>query len=201
MTRHLLRVFPILFLALCLTHCESDPSKDSDNPGLSVPIRPPRNPEEGKLQLEAQFDGQFVKGLQIQEGNWSAIGPQEDIVVTFKALGMREIGQFDIIMEPDPPTVFDIAASIFMPDGPFITMDKGVEQQEDGKVRLIGVDLQKSTNGDATLGTLKLKTVADFSTRDELRLRVVFFSIGPSSTERDNYETEDLSLGVLINEQ
>ena len=201
MTRHLLRTLSILFLALCLMHCESDSSKDSDNPGLSVPIRPPSDSEAGKLQLEAQLDGQFVKGLQIQKGNWSAVGPQEDIEITFIALGMKDIGQFDIIMEPDPPTTFNIAASAFVPDGPFITMDKGVEQQEDGKVRFIGVDFQKSTDGDATLGTLKLKTVADFSTKNELRLRVVSFSIGPSSTERDNYEAEDLNLGVLINEQ
>jgi len=187
----------VLFLAGWLLYCGGDAGKSSDNPGQSLP--PLQSSQQEELKLDARLDGRFVKGLQIQPGDWSAIGPQEDIVITFQATGMSGIGQFDIIMEPAPSTTFDMAASVFTPSRPFVTLDAGVEQQGDGRVRLIGVDFNRSTSGDAVLGTLRLRTRASFSTENELRLRLVFFSMGPSSTERDNYEADDLWMGIVVN--
>ena len=200
MKPHLLLFFPALLFGLSLAAgCESDPSRDSDNPGLSVPVRPGGSGET-ELRLEARLGGRYAQSLRIQEGDWTGIGPGEEIEMTFQATGMKEIGQFDLIMEPDPPTDFDIGASLFAPRPPFVTLRTGVEQQEDGRVRIIGADLNRSTEGDAVLGTLRLRTTADFP-RSELRLRVVFFSIGPSSTERDTYTAADLNLGIVVNPQ
>lgn len=194
----LLFLTPLLF-ALILIGCQSDPSKDSDNPGRSVPINPSPPSTTEELRLEARLDGRYIQGIQIEPGDWSAIGPGQEIAITFKAQGLQGIGQFDLIMEPRPATRFDMRSSVFVPKPPFVTLPPGVEQQEDGQVRFIGVNFEKSTSGDAELGTLRLRTPADFSTRDPLRLSVVFISMGPTSTQRDSYQAQELQLGIVVN--
>ena len=189
---------PLLF-TLLLIGCESDPSKDSDNPGRFVPVDPSPPRATGELRLEAQLDGRYVQGIQIQPEDLSAIGPGEEIAITFKAQGMQAIGQFDLILESRPATRFDMDSSAFVPEPPFVTLPPGIEEQDDGQVRFIGVNFERSTSGDAELGTLRLQTPADFSDQNPLHLSVVFFSIGPSSTERDSYRAEELQLGIVVN--
>ena len=53
--------------------------------------------------------------------------------------------------------------------------------------------------GDDALGTLKLVTGDRFSAGDRVQIRVAFFSMGPSFSNRDDYTAEDLNMGVVVN--
>jgi hypothetical protein len=200
--RHLFPAALMLLMLVATSSCEGDPSRDSSNPGSSVPLDPTRpdvpadNPS---LELQTQLEGQYVGGLQITGGNWSGIGARGLIEITFSASGMVGIGQFDVVLTPDPPTAFDMGLSHFASAAPFLTMGTGVKRLEDGSVRFIGVDFQRTSNDTATLGTLRLRTEAAFSADTQVRLPVTFFSMGPSFAERDNYAQADLNVGVVIN--
>ncbi|MEW6749944.1 MAG: hypothetical protein AB1505_03085 [Candidatus Latescibacterota bacterium] len=192
-----------LLVAVCLVAsggCASGSEEQvcDDCPAVNLPVRPVSSRADS-LRLQAALDGQYASGLSLHPVAVTGIGPGQEVVFTLRATGLRGIGQFDLYLQPEPATTFDMAGSVFQPRAPFVTFASGVEQSaQDGRVRLIGVDLQRSTNGEAELGTLHLKTGADFSGR-ELLLRAVFFSIGPRSTERDNYEADDLRLGITVN--
>jgi hypothetical protein len=184
--------------------CEGDPSQDSDNPAPYVPLNPSRpEPPSGEvpLALEAQLVGQYADGLAITGGSWNDVGSRRAIQITFSASGMVGIGQFDVVLTPDPPTQFDIALSQFVPEPPFLTLGTGVEQLDDGSIRFIGVNFQRTSNGAAVLGTINLRTEASFSVDHQVELPVSFFSIGPTSADRDSFQQADINVGVIINSQ
>ena len=198
MIQRLLCSLSIILLSLVPAGCETH-SKDRDNPSGGLPTSPQQPSATDTLRLQAELFGQYSKELRIEPGDWSAIGPGEEIALTFTCKGMQEIGQFDLMIAVEPFIQFDIDASVFVPTAPILTLGAGLEQLADDRLPLIGVDFQRSTYGDAELGTLRLKTPADFSKDTELQLRVVFFSIGPTSTKRDTYQGDDLRLGVVVN--
>ena len=180
--------------ALLVLQCNS-----SNNGGKSsnLPLPDiPGSPGAG-LQSEVQLDGRFVRGLRIEQGNRSGMGAQQEVELQFTALGMSGIGQFEIKIAPDPLAAFDLSALNFSPDMPFITVPPGVEVQEDNQLWIIGANVQRNSNGDATLGTLTLRTSSTFNLAT---LRVVFFSMGPSSSERENYTDELLNMGVVLSD-
>jgi hypothetical protein len=189
-----------VLLCLGILHCNgSNGGNRSQRPLPSLTDQP----NDSSYSLEAQLDGQYVTGIRIDEGNWSAIGPRQTIELTFRAEGMSGIGQFEIDIELDPPSAFDVAGSAFVPVNPFITLPGGIDPLPDieNKIKIAAADLTRTTSGDAVLGTLNLKTSAGFSPQTQARIRIVFFSMGPDSQNRNSYSAQDLNMGLTINQQ
>ena len=154
------------------------------------------------LGLKAQLGGRYIASILIEEGDWASTGPQQDVVLTFQVKEASEVRQFEGIVELHPAASFDQKASAFVPDSAFVTLpSNGVELVDDNRVRFGGASLAKSMEGDFDLGSLTLKTASGFSTLAQASIQVVFFSVGPSSMERDNYEADDLNMGVVVNQK
>lgn len=184
--------------ALVLLQCESDPSKDSENPGLFVPIRPLPS-EASRLNLEAKLNGRYVQGISIDKGNWRATGPGQDLALTFRATGMRNVRQFRLKVQADPADAFDLTASRFTSVEPFFA--PGIDLPAPGQVETgAAIFGNQQVEGDGALGTLTLRTSPAFTAATRVRLQVILFSIGPNSTSRDEYSAEEMNLGVVIND-
>ena len=100
----------------------------------------------------------------------------------------------------EPEAAFDLAASSFAPLQPFISPPTSVERTEDGLWRTGGASVTRVVEGDATFGTLKLKTASGFDNDTQVQVQVDYFSIGPSFSDRDDYNANDLQMGVVVNE-
>ncbi len=154
------------------------------------------------LGLKAQLSGRYVASILIEEGDWAGTGPHQDVVLTFHVRDASEVKQFEGVVQLNPATSFDQEASVFVPNSAFVTLpSNGVELLDSHQVKFGGASLEKAIEGDFTLGSLTLKTASGFSTLGQASIQIVFFSVGPSSMVRDNYEAEDLNMGVVINQQ
>lgn len=181
--------------ALLLAAC------DSDSPRLGVPTdgnlpRPGEGGEEG-LRQAIDLDGQFVGSLRL-EGSWRASGPGQPISVSFVAGNLAGVKQFEFLVQPHPADAFDMEGASFTTGSPFITLPGGVRLDDDQRMRLGGASLADPVSGSQTLGTLNLSTSGTFSASTGAELRVVLISVGPTSTQRDTYEGDDLRLGVEV---
>jgi hypothetical protein len=194
MTRYLF----LLLLPLLLFGCGNDSLQDRENPALSVPIRPLPNPDKTELQLEAQVAGRYITSIHIDADDWSAVGPGQEVSLTFRATGMSQVKQFRLKLQIDPVDAIDLPASRFTSVDPFFVpgVDIPVANQLETGAAIFG---DQQVEGDGLLGTLSLRTNPTFAADSQVRLQVVLFSIGPSSTERDEYSTEGLQLGVVVN--
>ncbi len=187
----------VLFLSLYALHCNS-----SDSAGSRAQHPSPIRPNGTEYNLKAQLDGNYVKGIRIEESNWSAVGPQQDVELKFQAEAMVGIGQFEFHLELAPSNAFDVSASSFVTAAPFVTLLGGIDPgSTSSRIKIGGANMNRSSNGDAVLGTLNLQTSSQFTRQTEARIRIVFFSMGPESQIRDNYSTQDLNMGVVVNQQ
>ena len=153
------------------------------------------------LGLKAQLRGRYLTAIRIEESDWAGKGSHQDVILTFLVRDASEVKQFEGVVELNPATSFDREASVFVPSSPFVTLpSNGVELLDNHQVKFGGASLVKAIEGDFTLGSLTLKTASGFSTLDQASIKVVFFSVGPSSMVRDNYGAEDLNMGVMINQ-
>ena len=192
----LLPVSAVCFLAGGILHCGSNGGNKGQLSGSTQ-----TSSDSMGLGLEAQLGGRYVAAILIEEGAWAATGPQQDVLLTFHVKDASEIKQFEGIAELHPAESFDQEASLFVPNSAFVTLPgNGVELLDNNQVKFGGASLASAIEGDFTLGTLTLKTAAGFSTLTQARVQIVFFSVGPSSTERDNFEADDLNMGVVINQ-
>ena len=185
-----------ILLSSCLLHCNSN-----NTGGNRSPLPLPNQIDAMQYNLDARLDGRYVKEIRIEEGNWSSIGSQQDVVLKFLAAGMSQIKQFELDLELDPATAFDLEASNFVPAEPFMTFGNGIELLSSNKVKIGAANFMGTTSGDAVLGTLNLRTASLFNPRAEIRIRIVLFSMGPTSANRDAYTAEDLDMGVIANKK
>ena len=184
-------LFEVLVIAAAFLNCNSTVGE-----GTKAPNPPPPHPTQGS-GLETQLGGQYVKKLQLRKGEEAILGPQQPLSLQFQASGLSSVRQFEVVVSVEPAEAFDLSASSFSPDKPFITVGAGVEITAEKNLRLMGVFLDAAGySGDGGLGTLHLKTSSSFSIATQAKVRVLRFSIGPSSTERDNYTEQDLNLGL-----
>jgi hypothetical protein len=190
-----------LLLLIAFTACGTDSPKDADSPGGGGLSNLPGPPNSGSLGLEAQLDGRYVKSIRIDGQSWSASGPDQDLSITFVATGMVDTKQFEFRLRIDPATAFVFEESSFAPVQPFIPPPpSGVELMEQDLWRIGGAILSAdAATGDATLGTLTLKTAGGFDANTQVRVQIAFFSMGPSFSDRDDYTAADLNMGVVIN--
>jgi len=172
----------------------------SDSPKLGVPtgggLPGPGDGGEA-LRQQVELDGQFVAGLRL-EGSWQVDGPGQAVTIAFVANGLAGVKQFEFIVKPTPAGAFDLENATFATDTPFITLPGGVRMEEETNMRMGGASLASPVSGTQTLGTLSLSTGPSYRPEDGAQLNVVLVSIGPTSTQRDRYDGDDLRLGVVL---
>ena len=181
-------------IALTVAHC----GETNRSSNLQLP-NPAPGAGEPELNLKAELYGRYIGEISIDGTRWAATGPGQDVALTFDAIGLEQVVQFELIVETEPANLFDFDASSFAPQGPFVTFGSGVEAIGEDRLRFGGANLRSPVAGDRTLGTLSLTTAAGFSASTSVRVRLVFFSIGPSSSERDSYDADQLNMGVVVN--
>jgi hypothetical protein len=199
---HRLTLFPLLLTCvLALLHCGSDSGKDgSASPSLPGPSNGNNSGGDITLSPNADLNGRYVQTVRIAGSSFTASAPGEDIEITFVANGLSNVKQFEFRLRLDPAAAFDLTASSFVPLQPFIAPPVSIERTEDGLWRTGGASVTRVVEGEATLGTLKLKTGNGFNADTQVRVQVDFFSVGPSFSDRDDYNSSDLKMGVVINE-
>jgi hypothetical protein len=205
MFRPFLRSALSLLCALTLLHCGNDPVQ---NGGLSQPLPLPggigdgaNNSDDGtQLNVDVQLNGRYVRSVRIDGGTLTASEPGQDVELTFIASGLSNVKQFEMRLRLDPDAAFDLASSSFVPMQPFIAPPTTIERTAEGQWRTGGASVTRVVEGEATLGTIKLKTANGFDAGTQVRVQVEFFSIGPSFSDRDDYNANDLKLGVIVNE-
>ena len=193
------RLCSLLSLAI-LAACGTDASKNAEAPGGgALPL--PNTPQSGPLELAADLDGRYVQSIRIKEGEFTATGPGQEVTMTFAAKGMDNVKQFEFRLEIDPAEAFDFAESAFVATQPFLQPPpSGTELTDNGQWRIAGVILgEDPAEGDNALGTLTFKTKDGFDARTQVQVRITFFSIGPSFSNRDDYTVNDLNMGITIN--
>ncbi|HIG54569.1 MAG TPA: hypothetical protein EYG11_15360 [Candidatus Latescibacteria bacterium] len=197
------RLCALLSLAI-LAACGTDASKNAEAPGggpLPLPLPLRNRPPSGPLALAADLDGRYVQSIRIEEGEFTATGPGQEVAMTFAANGMAKVKQFEFRLEIDPVEALDFAESAFVATQPFLQPPpSGTELGDDGQWRIAGVILGDSqAEGDNTLGTLTFKTKEGFDAGTQVQVRITFFSVGPSFSDRDDYTANDLNMGITIN--
>ena len=183
-TRSLLQALALAVAVLSCNSTVGEGTKSNASPQL-----PPRQQGSG---TEAQLDGPHVKTLQLLKGEEGG-----GLSLQVQAGGMSGVRQFEFFVALEPAEAFDLSSASFVPAKPFITVGSGVEITKEQHLRAIGIYLDAAGyTGDGDLGTLTVKTSSAFSSSTQARARIVRFSAGPSSKERDTYTEEQLNLGL-----
>ncbi len=142
---------------------------------------------------EVQLDGAYVKTLQLSKGGEGGLS------LRVQAGGMSGVRQFEFTVALEPAESFDLNSASFAPASPFITVGSGVEITPEKNLRAIGIYLPTAGfTGDGELGTLTLRTNSAVSSSIPPRVRLLRFSAGPSSRERDTYTEQQLNLGLNL---
>ena len=128
----------------------------------------------------------------------SEVGAGATVEVALSAAGMVGVKQFDVTLTVSPADAFDLSSATFA-QNPAFTISPGVEFPADGQVKSGAASFGAAVNGDAALGTFTLTTSADFSSDTEATITVTGVSLGPSSTDRDVFDADDLGLSITIN--
>ena len=173
-----------------------------DNPQSGgTPLPDPPNSDSSYRQ-QISLSGGYADRLDIGGGPWQASGPQEEVTLTFVASGLSEVKQFQIDIKLEPATAFDIEGTIFLAEDPFVDpFPNGVVLVSPTQVQMGAAILGNNViSGDKTLGTLKIRTSQTFGRLVQAQIGVERFSVGPSSSDRDEYSAETLNLGVVVNE-
>ena len=153
-----------------------------------------------ELQQAVQLDGRYVAQIRIEDGGaWRANRAQQEIALTLTATGLTSVRQVEFVVKPTPVSAFDLASAVFTPAAPLRTLGVGVEVERGTQIRAGAATLTEDVVGDRVLGTLTLKTSTTFNALTKAQLGVVFVSVGPSVSDRENFEEEDLNLGVIVN--
>ena len=129
------------------------------------------------------------------ETEFSDVGSGATVDVAITAAGMVGVKQFDVTLEVSPAEAFDIGGATFAPDAPF-TISPGVENPADGQVKSGAASFGGAADGDGSLGTFTLKMAEGFDADTEATITVLRVSLGPSSTDRDVFEPEALTISV-----
>jgi len=65
-------------------------------------------------------------------------------------------------------------------------------------LRLGGASLASAGEGDQSLGTLTLTTTSQLANLSDVTVEVTLISLGPTFSDRDRFEGEDMHLGIAV---
>ena len=193
------RLSILMILAATLSFCGTESAKNSleqTASGQSLPV--PSNAT--SLGLEARLDGRYAQSIRIKESAFTATQPGDKIDLTFVASGMTNVKQFEVRVEIDPAGALTFEESSFAPTEPFVALPgHSIELMDGGQWRTGGASFGETKEGDDALGTLSLIASDQFIAGTRVEVRIAFFSLGPSFSDRDDYGATDLNMGLVIN--
>ncbi len=189
-------------ISIFIFSCGNDPVRNELPPNLPGPmssnVETIAESEDIELVPEKELNGRYIRSVSLSGGQLSTGTEGQLIEIFVNATGLANVKQFEMILHADPDDSFELAESTFVPAQPFISPPNSIEITENGRWRTGGASISGDVNGDASLGTLKLITGRGFDKIDRSILYLDFFSIGPSSSDRDDYYEKDLSVGITI---
>lgn len=151
-----------------------------------------------ELRQIATLPGGYAGQIRIVGDGWPADNSAQELTLTFQMEGLAGVRQFELRVQPEPASAFDASGAVFTPTQPFVTPFASGIQMEGTVMRMGGASLSSVVEGTAALGTLTIRTSSSFNTFTDARLVVSLLSIGPSSSQRDEYESETLQLGIDV---
>jgi hypothetical protein len=172
-------------------------------PGVAHPPLPAagKAAAASELRQSVVLDGAYAGEVLIEGNNWEAASGGQEVALLFSGRKLNDIRQVELILELIPASAFDLESAAFAPEDPFVTFGKGVEPLDNGRLRLAGAifsETSETIEGDHQFGTFTVRTSDGFNSQTETRIEVNFLSLGPSSTDREEYQHEDLGLGVVV---
>ena len=171
---------------------ESDSvANPSGTDGVVAPV------DEGGLRQLADLSGSFAERFRIVVGGLEVTGPGQEISLTFEVDGADQLRQFDIKLEAEPAAAFDLENAEATLETPFVTPARNGVVVTGAEVRVLGASLTTSVAGSQVLATLRVRTASGYDASSEVRLVLTSLSLGPSSGERDEYDS-DLGVGITL---
>ena len=191
------KIKTILFVALSLHLNACD-----DNPQSGSQPLPGKPAAETGYQQRISLNGGYASRIDIVGGPWRASEPQQQISLTFVASGLSEVKQFQLDVVFEPALAFDVDSAIFVAEDPFVDpFPNGVVLVSPERIQMGAAILGGPVvSGEKTLGTLRITTSSTFGRLVQAQIGVERFSVGPSSSDRDEYTGDNLNLGVVVNE-
>ena len=202
MKTNLILFLASIFFGALIFSFGNDPVRNELPPNLPGPINTDSStpPESADIALnpEKELNGRYIGKIRLSKGELIINEQNQLIEIQVSATALSKVKQFEMVLHAEPNDSFDLSGSEFVPAQPFISPPKSIETTSDGMWRTGGASISGEVNGNATLGTLKLKTGVGSETRNNVTLQLDFFSIGPSSSDRDDYYRKDLSVGITV---
>ena len=151
-----------------------------------------------ELTQSVALDGDYASEFVIGWDTWSASSGGQEVTLLFSGRDLKDVRQLEVIIEPVPPSAFDLESAVFTPTEPLVTLGKGVEVIDGDRLRLGGASVSESIEGDQEFGTFTLRTSDGFTSGTSAQIEVTFLSLGPTSSDREEYDQENLGLGVVV---
>ena len=140
------------------------------------------------------------------------IGPESEVAVVLTGDKLQGVKQYAVTLRVDPAGAFDLGATSFITSDNLSLEDRSIDNPGEwlspgiitfnGTVEAGAGNVGDGVTGDDfVFGTFTLTTTADFETSEEADILITQISLGPSSTERDVFDADDLAaLSVAINQ-
>ena len=131
----------------------------------------------------------------------SGVGANAPVTISLSAAGMVNVKQFDVTLEITPASAFNLSSSSFAQNAALFAISPGVEYPAGAtgnQVKSGAASFGAAANGTGALGTFTLNTSATFTSATTATIKVVRFSLGPTSTNRDVFTTT-LTQTVTLN--
>jgi len=149
-----------------------------------------------ELRQIATLSGGYAGQIRIVGDGWPASSSAQELTLTFQMEGLAGVRQFELRVQPEPSSAFDVSGAVFAPTQPFVTPFASGIQMEGSVMRMGGASLSGAVDGLASLGSLTIHTASTFN--NSARLVVTLISIGPSSSERDEFTIFGPQLGIEV---
>ncbi len=151
-----------------------------------------------ELTQSVALEGAYASEFLVGGDTWTASSGGQEVTLLFSGRDLMDIRQLELIIEPIPPSAFDLESAVFTPTEPLVTLGKGVEVIDGDRLRLGGASVSESIEGDQQFGTFTLRTSEGFTSETSAQIEVTFLSLGPTSSDREEYDQENLGLGVVV---
>ncbi len=129
----------------------------------------------------------------------AGVGPGETVTLDIAGSGFVGIKNLDVFITVSDGSGFDLASSSLTAFTGWFALPGQLVSGTDDQVR-VGAALlgSGSVDGDASF-QVSLVTSADFTSDTEATITVSLISVGPSSSDRDEFDTDALGLSVGLN--
>jgi hypothetical protein len=184
-----------LAVVLGLSACSDDGGNDAAGPDVGE-TDPGAVTE---LRQSASLTGEFAGKISIDGQGWPANTSAQKLTINFHMEALAGVRQFELLITPVPANAFEISSAVFAATQPFqeLPANNGI-QVEGEAMRMGGAIFGNNIDGNATLGTFTIRTSSNFNAFTNAQLVVSLLEIGPSSSQRDRYESETLQLGIDV---